>query len=159
MPQGQQFITHEFDEAIAIQEAIVAAGEQLAKSHPFPEAKELLKRGLKEDQKHLRELKQFGRKFGATGKREEIAEAMESLALETARKAGTEESEAYEATAVLINLKRKQQDSAGSIVKIARQSKNAELRDAASAMQKATKKSADGLAKSLTNFAVQIAGR
>ena len=45
-------------------------------------------------------------------KREEVAEALGSLADETAQKAGCEESEAYEAHAVLLNLKRKQQDSA-----------------------------------------------
>jgi hypothetical protein len=39
---------------------------------------------------------------------------------ETAAKASSEDSEAYEAQAVLINLKRKQQDSADAVHKMAR---------------------------------------
>ncbi|HEX5939909.1 MAG TPA: hypothetical protein VFZ12_06080, partial [Dehalococcoidia bacterium] len=63
-------------------------------------------------QRHLQELQKFGKPFGASGKREEVADALGSLADETSAKAGEEESEAYEAHAVLLNLKRKQQDSA-----------------------------------------------
>ncbi len=44
--------------------------------------------------------------FGATGKREEVAEALGSLADKTSQKAGDEKSEGYEAHAVLLNLKR-----------------------------------------------------
>ena len=36
---GEAFITHEFDESIAIHRAIVEAEEQLSKSHPAPDAK------------------------------------------------------------------------------------------------------------------------
>jgi hypothetical protein len=34
MPSGQEFVTHEFDEAIAVQKAIVSAGERLSREHP-----------------------------------------------------------------------------------------------------------------------------
>ena len=53
---GQEFITHEFDEAIAVQRAIVTAEEQLSKSHPFPAAKRSLTSSLKDDRKFLTEL-------------------------------------------------------------------------------------------------------
>jgi hypothetical protein len=86
-----------------------------------------------------------------------VAEALGSLADETAAKAGSEESEAYEAHAVLLNLKRKQQDSADAMIKIARDRKDADLRDAATKMKREIKASADGLAKSLADFAARIA--
>lgn len=76
---------------------------------------------------------------------------------ETAGSAGEAPSEAYEAQAVLINLKRKQQDSAAAVVKIARELGDTELRDAALAMGKATKASAQTLADDLAAFAVEIA--
>jgi len=157
MPSGSEFIKHEFDEAIAIQQSIVESGRALSTAHPIPEVQKQLKADLKVDEKHLTKLQKLGKPFGAEGKREEVAEGLGALADQTARKAGTEESEAYEAHAVLLNLKRKQQDSAESIVKIARTQKNAELRDAASQMKKEIKTSADGLAKSLSDFAVRIA--
>ncbi|HEX7195490.1 MAG TPA: hypothetical protein VF364_01510, partial [Candidatus Limnocylindria bacterium] len=75
----------------------------------------------------------------------------------TASKAGTEESEAYEAHAVLLNLKRKQQDSADALIKIARDRKDTDMRDTAMKMKKEIKTGADGLAKSLADFAVRIA--
>ena len=157
MPSGTEFIKHEFDEAIAIQQSIVASAKALSTSHPFAEAKKQIKADLKRDQAHLTTLEKFGRPFGASGKREEVAEALGSLADETAQKAGSEKSEAYEAHAVLLNLKRKQQDSADAMIKIARDRKETDLRDAATDMKKEIKASADQLAKSLANFAVQIA--
>lgn len=157
MPSGTEFIKHEFDEAIAIQQAIIDSGKALSTSHPVAAVKRQLKGDLKADQQHLRQLQKFGKPYGATGKREEVAEALGSLADETSRKAGSEESEAYEAHAVLLNLKRKQQDSADAVIKIARDLKEAELRDAATAMRKEIKASADALAKSLADFAVRIA--
>lgn len=157
MPAGTEFIKHEFDEAIAIQQTIVASAEKLATSHPMPDAKKLLKSALKTDKRHLQQLEKFGRPYGAEGKREEVAEALSSLAEETAEKAGSDESEAYEAHAVLLNLKRKQQDSADAIVKIARDKGEKDLRDAASTMKKEIKAGADELAKSLAEFAVRIA--
>jgi len=58
---------------------------------------------------------------------------------------------------VLLTLKRKQQDGAEGIIKIARDRKETDLRDAATRMKKEIKTSADGLAKSLADFAVRIA--
>jgi len=157
MPSGTEFIKHEFDEAIAIQQSIVESGRALTGVHPVPAVQKQLTTDLKLDEKHLAKLQKLGKPYGAEGKREEVAEALGTLADQTAQKAGTEESEAYEAHAVLLNLKRKQQDSADAIIKIARTKKNTELRDAATQMKKEIKASADGLAKSLSDFAVQIA--
>jgi di/tripeptidase len=157
MPAGTEFITHEFDEAIAIQQSIRDAGTKLSRSHPVPAVKRQLTADLKVDERHLAELQKFGKPFGAVGKREEVAEALGSLADETSRKAGSEESEAYEAHAVLLNLKRKQQDSADAMIKIARDRKDTDLRDSAMKMKKEIKASADALGKSLADFAVQIA--
>ena len=157
MPSGTEFIKHEFDEAIAIQQSIVESASQLTTSHPVAAVKQQLKRDLTADQRHLAQLQQFGKPFGAAGKREEVAEALGSLADETAAKAGSEESEAYEAHAVLLNLKRKQQDSADAMIKIARDRKDTDLREAATKMKKEIKASADALGKSLADFAVRIA--
>ena len=157
MPSGTEFITHEFDEAIAIQQSIVDAGTALSASHPVASAKRQIQAALKVDQRHLADLKKFGKPFGASGKREEVAEALGTLADETSKKAGSEESEAYEAHAVLLNLKRKQQDSADAMVKIARDRKDTDLRDAAMKMKKEIKAGADALGKSLAEFAVRIA--
>jgi di/tripeptidase len=157
MPSGTEFIKHEFDEAIAIQRSIIESGKALSGSHPVAAVKRQLAGDLKVDQQHLAQLEKFGKPYGATGKREEVAEALGSLAEETSQKAGSEESEAYEAHAVLLNLKRKQQDSADAVIKIARDRKETELRDAAMKMKKEVKASADALAKSLANFAVGIA--
>jgi len=157
MPSGKAFIKHEFDEAIAIQQSIVQAGEKLTTAHPVTEVKRQLKTDLTVDKKHLRQLEDFGRPLGATGKREDVAEALGTLADETSEKAGSDESDAYEAHAVLLNLKRKQQDSAEALIKIARNTKDTKLRDAALKMKKETKASADGLVKSLADFAVRIA--
>jgi len=157
MPSGTEFIKHEFDEAIAIQQSIIASGRVLSTSHPVAAVKQQLTADLKVDQRHLEQLQKFGKPYGATGKREEVAEALGTLADETSQKAGTEESEAYEAHAVLVNLKRKQQDSADAVIKIARDQKQPELRDAAMKMKKEIKASADTLGKSLTDFAVRIA--
>lgn len=157
MPSGTEFIKHEFDEAIAIQSAIVQVGETLAEKHPVATVRRQLKSAGKVDQRHLKELQKFGKAYGAAGKREEVAGALAELAEETSAKADAEESEAYEAHAVLLNLKRKQQDSADAVVKIARKEKNAELRDAAMKMKREIKASADELGKSLADFAVEIA--
>jgi hypothetical protein len=157
MPSGTAFIKHEFDEAIAIQQSIVDAGSVLSTSHPVAAVKRQISSDLKTDRKHLTKLTQLGKPYGAAGKREEVAKSLGDLAAETAQKAGTEESEAYEAHAVLLNLKRKQQDSADAMIKIARDRKETDLRDAATKMKKEIKSSADDLAKSLADFAVRIA--
>lgn len=157
MPTGTEFIKHEFDEAIAIQQTIVTTGEQLATKHPVTAVKRQLKSAGRIDRRHLEQLKKYGAAYGAQGKREEVAEALSSLAEQTAEKADSEESEAYEAHAVLLNLKRKQQDSADAVIKLARQEKNTDLRDAATKMKREIKSGADELAKSLADFAVEIA--
>jgi hypothetical protein len=157
MPAGTEFIKHEFDEAIAIQQSIVESGSTLSTSHPVAAVKRQIKSDLKTDREHLARLQQLGRPFGAAGKREEVAQSLGQLASETSKKAGDEESEAYEAHAVLLTLKRKQQDGADGLIKIARDRKETELRDAATKMKREIKSSADDLAKSLADFAVRIA--
>jgi hypothetical protein len=37
---GDEFVKHAFDEATAIQEGIVEAETELARSHPFPEGRD-----------------------------------------------------------------------------------------------------------------------
>jgi len=156
---GEDFITHEFDESIAIQQAIVDGATSLAKSHPRAAAKQAITTVLKEDRVFLKTLKQLGKKHAATGKAEGVALALKNLMEETAESAGEAPSEAYEAHAVLINLKRKQQDSASAMLKIARELGDDELRDAAIEFGKATKASAQLLADDLAVFAVEIATR
>jgi hypothetical protein len=157
MPSGTEFIKHEFDEAIAIQTAIVESETQLATKHPVAAVKRQLTSAGKVDQRHLDQLLKFGAPFGAKGKREEVAEALSTLSEQTAEKADSEDSEAYEAHAVLLNLKRKQQDSADAMIKIARDRKDTDLRDAATKMKREIKAGADELGKSLADFAVRIA--
>ena len=157
MPSGQDFVTHEFDEAIAVQTAIVAAGEKLSRDHPWAEARRVIQSSLQQDRSQLTQLEKYGKQFGAAGKREEVAGALASLMEQTAAKASTEDSEAYEAQAVLINLKRKQQDSADAVHKMARDMGETAMRDDALKMKRAIKVSADALAKNLSLFAVRIA--
>lgn len=155
--QGDAFIQHEFDEAIAVHEAIVEAEAVLARAHPMPEAKEALKRMRKADEQALRQLRTFGRKFGATGRAEEVAGAMQDLASTTTKSAQEAPSEAYEAHAVLLTMLRKQQDSSAALVKIAQKLGDRELKQAASEMQKATRAEAGELSKLLAQLAVRIA--
>src|SRR3712207_4724679 len=70
---GEQFVTHELDEAIAIQRAIVDAEEKLGKDHPRPQAQQLIKSNLESDRKFLQQLEKLGKTKGATGKAEEVA--------------------------------------------------------------------------------------
>lgn len=154
---GEEFITHEFDEAIAIQQAIVDGASTLSTAHARTESKRLIKTALRDDTRFLTELKRLGKKHDATGKVEGVALALKELMDETAQSAAEAPSESYEAHAVLINLKRKQQDSADAMVRIARDQKDVELRDAATEFGRATKASAQELAKDLALFAVEIA--
>lgn len=156
---GDEFIKHEFDEAIAIQSRIVEAEEQLSRSHPLPAAQQAIKSCLKEDRQFLKDLQQLGKPRGATGAVEEVAEAMGELMQETLASADEAESEAYEAHAVLLSLKRKQQDSGAAMVKIARELGDAELRDAAVAFERGQREGAKALAESLAAFAVRIAAQ
>lgn len=154
---GDEFITHEFDEAIAIQRQVVAAEQQLGKEHPFADARTAIQGCLKEDQQFLKQLEKLGKPRGATGKVEEVAEAMGQLMEETLSAAGEAESEAYEAHAVLLSLKRKQQDSGAAMLKIARELGDTELRDAALEFERGQREGAKILAESLAGFAVRIA--
>jgi hypothetical protein len=154
---GDEFITHEFDEAIAIQQAIVDGAEKLSTAHSRSESKRLIKTVLREDEKFLKELRRLGKKHDATGVVEGVALALKELMDETAQSAAEAPSESYEAHAVLINLKRKQQDSAAAMLRIAREQKDTELRDAATEFGRATKASAQELADDLAVFAVEIA--
>jgi hypothetical protein len=158
MHSGQDFVKHEFDEAIAVQQSIVRGATELARVHPMADAKRELQTAARESEQWLQRLQQAGSKFGATGEKEDVASSIEQLALTTLEKAREgEPSEVYEAQAVVINALRKQQDSAGSIVKIATSMRDRELAAEGREMQRATKKTADGLAKNLTQLAVFIA--
>jgi hypothetical protein len=157
MPVGRKFITHEFDEAIAIQRAIIEAERSLGKAHPMGKVKRRLKADLKADRRHLDQLEAFGRVFDATGKREEVAEVLATLAWVAVAKAGDAPSDAYEAHAVLLTLKRKQQDSADALIKISRELGDRELKVAITTVKRDAKRSADALSKHLAAFALQIA--
>src|SRR5215218_8820712 len=137
---GEAFIQHEFDEAIVVQRAILEAERLLAEAHPLPEAQKAIGKLMKTDEKSLQQLTQLGERFGATGKADEVAP-----------------SEAYEAHAVLLNMLRKQQDSAGAMVKIAQEMGDRDVKDAATEMQKASKAGAEELSGLLAQLAVQIA--
>ncbi len=84
-----------------------------------------------------------------------LKELMEET-LSTATEEGAD-SDFYEAHAVLVNLKRKQMDSAGGMLEIARATKDTELRDAATGFQAAQKSSSQALANELASYAVKIA--
>lgn len=154
---GEAFITHELDEAIAIQRSIVKAEKSLGRDHPSESAKELILETLKADEQFLKQLEMLGKPKGATGKSEEVATALGELATETTEKAGEAKSEAYEAHAVLLNLKRKQQDSASAMIKIASAVQDTEMRDAATKFERDTKASAQALSMELAALAVEIA--
>jgi hypothetical protein len=156
---GEEFITHEFDEAIAIQEAIVEAETTLSTKHPVSTAKTAIKDSLTDDRALLGQLRTLGKKHDATGKVEDVAGGLKELmeeTLGTATDAG-EDSDFYEAHAVLLNLKRKQMDSAGGMLAIARETKDPDLRDMASEFLRAQKASSQTLADELADYAVKIA--
>jgi hypothetical protein len=156
---GKAFIKHEFDEAIAVQQCIVEAETALADGHPLPSARTRIKATLKRDREYLKDLRSLGAPYGATGEVEDVAGGLTSLMAQTLESARTDgaESDYYEAHAVLLNLKRKQMDSAGGIVKIARDQKDSKLRDAALEFERAQKTTSKQLASELATFAVQIA--
>lgn len=154
---GDDFITHEFDEAIAIQEAIVEGASALSTKHARSESRRLIKSSVAQDEKFLRTLRKLGKEHDATGKLEGVALSLKELMDETVETAGDAPSESYEAQAVLINLKRKQQDSAAAMVKLARDVGDPAMRDAALEFGKATRTSAKELADDLAMFAVEIA--
>jgi hypothetical protein len=157
---GEEFIKHEFDEAIAIQQCIVEAEASLAKAHPVPSAKRAIKSALAADEKYLQQLKTLGREHGATGEVEDVAGGLKELMESTLQTATTEgnDSDFYEAHAVLLNLKRKQWDSAGGMLAIARDQKDTKVRDAARDFQAGQKETSTVLTKELAAYAVRIAG-
>ena len=156
---GEEFIKHEFDEAIAVQQSIVEAEEALAESHPVASAKTAIKQSMKLDQKYLKDLRTLGSRHGATGEVEDVAGGLKELMEQTLETAQTEgaDSDYYEAHAVLLNLKRKQMDSAGGMLKIARDHKDTKLRDSALAFERDQKATSKDLAAELAGYAVQIA--
>jgi hypothetical protein len=156
---GEEFIKHEFDEAIAIQQCIVEAESSLSTKHPIGTAKAALKSSLTEDKTFLQQLQTLGREHDASGEVEDVAGGLKGLmesTLETASREGAD-SDFYEAHAVLLNLKRKQIDSAGGMLAIARETKDLDLRKAASKFQRAQKASAKTLTEELAGYAVRIA--
>lgn len=158
---GDEFVTHEFDEAIAIQRVIVDAERTLSTKHPVAAARNTLGSALAEDREFLKQLTTMGKAHDATGKVEDVAGGLKTLMEETLESALTEGSDSafYEAHAVLLNLKRKQQDSAGAMRKIASDQRDAKMREAAAAFAKAQTAHAKDLAAALAGYAVQIAGR
>jgi hypothetical protein len=157
---GDEFVKHEFDEAIAIQQCIVDAESSLAKVHPVPSAKRAIKSALGADEKYLQQLRTLGATHGATGQVEDVAGGLTELmtsTLETATSDG-HDSDFYEAHAVLLNLKRKQWGSAGGMLGIARDQKDTKLRDTAKDFQAGQKVTSTALTKELAAYAVQIAG-
>jgi hypothetical protein len=157
---GEEFIKHEFDEAIAIQQCIVDAETTLSSEHPVATAKRAIKASLADDKRYLKQLQQLGQAHDATGEVEDVAGGLTELmetTLATATKEGAD-SDFYEAHAVLLNLKRKQWDSAGGMLAIARDQKDAKLRDAAKAFQAGQKETSTALTKELAAYAVRIAG-
>jgi hypothetical protein len=153
---GDAFVTHEYDESIAVQRGIVKAETALSKSHPHPRSRAAIESALKEDKAFLKQLEKLGTAHDATGEVEDVAEGIIELLDSMVEKAGDAPSEAYEAHAVLLNAKRKQQDSAGGMLAISRALKDTEGRDAAQAFAKAQKASSDELADLLAEFAVVI---
>jgi hypothetical protein len=157
---GEEFIKHELDEAIAIQECIVDAESTLATAHPRSTAKRVIKSALDADEQYLRQLRTLGKQYDATGRVEDVAGGLTELMTSTLEKATKDgsDSDFYEAHAVLLNLKRKQWDSAGGMLAIARDQKDAELRDAAKELQAAQRDSGNDLTRELASYAVEIAG-
>jgi hypothetical protein len=155
---GEAFVKHEFDEAIAIQQAIVDAETKLATAHPMRSAKAAIKESLADDRRFLAELQTLGKKHDATGKVEDVAGGLTELMEQTLTTATGDgaDSDFYEAHAVLLNLKRKQIDSAGAMVKIGRATKEPELRKAATEFARAQRTSSKTLATELAEYAAVI---
>jgi hypothetical protein len=156
---GEEFITHEFDEAIAIQRCIVDAETTLSTKHPVSSAKTAIRASLTDDKTFLRQLETLGKQHAASGEIEDVAGGLKELMEETLETATTDgaDSDYYEAHAVLLNLKRKQMDSAGGMLAIARATNDPELRTASSEFQKAQKASSQALTDELAAYAVKIA--
>ena len=163
MPAGRPFIKHEFDEAIEIQKVIVQSGQELAEAHPVPAARSALQKLGPIAEQHLETLESFGALFNAKGKKEDVVKGMESLmkkVLTKAKEKGKEEeSEAYEAHAVLLSLHRKQQDSAPAVVKIAEDRGDKKMAAAGRKMKRELDAATKELGELLADFAVRIANQ
>jgi len=163
MPAGKDFIKHEFDEAIAIQQIIIESGKELSTAHPVAAARAALKELQPTAEQQLETLQSFGALFGAKGKKEDVVKGMESLmkkVLTKAKEKGKEEeSEAYEAHAVLLSLFRKQQDSAPAMQKIAEDRDDAKMATAARKMKRELDAATKQLSELLADFAVRIANQ
>ena len=80
---GDEFVTHEFDEAIAIQRSIVEAEDALSKKHPIATAKREIENALVDDRRFLQQLENMGKPHGAMGRIEDVAEGLTELMTET----------------------------------------------------------------------------
>ena len=58
--QGREFVTHELDEAIAVQSAIVKTSRRLAEVHPDPASRRLIKGMVGPYEQNLLELERLG---------------------------------------------------------------------------------------------------
>src|SRR4026208_898570 len=95
---GQEFIKHELDEAIAIQQCIVEAEETLASRHPMRSAKTAIKSSLADDRGFLEQPAARGKPRDARGGVEDVAGGLKELmdsTLETATAEGAD-SDYYE---------------------------------------------------------------
>ncbi len=156
---GEEFITHEYDEAISIHQAIVDAEAKLAKSHPIASARDAIKTSLGDDRDWLAQLKRLGKPHGATGKREDVSKGLCELLEETVQHATEEgtQSEFYEAHAVLLTLKRKQMDSATAMRRIATATKDEALKKAATEFGRGQRSASQDLCRELAKMARGIA--
>ena len=156
---GMAFVRHEYDEAIAVQQGIVDAEAALVSSHPRPSARKALKAALREDRAALNTLRQLGKPAGATGAVEDVAGGLLEL-MEATLKSVSEtgqDSDVYEAHAVLLTLKRKQMDSASAMRRVATAVDDRQLREAAPGLARDQRASSTVLARELGAFAKALA--
>jgi hypothetical protein len=156
---GEAFLRHEFDEAIAIQAALVEATGTLIACHPDELSRSVLQAAAPHDASVLATLQQLGEQHGATGIQEEVAGSIVELLAATSSSAASAPSEAYEAHAVILSAKRKQADAAGAMRRIARDQGDVALHGIALAMEQRQKVDAAQLADALAGFAVTLASR
>lgn len=158
---GSEFVKHEYDEAIAVQQGIVTAEAELAKRHPIDRSRRAIESAMRQDREWLKKLQRLGKSHGATGEREDVADGLVSLMEETTSSATRDgaESDYYEALAVLVTLKRKQMDSAGGMRRIATATDDEELRQAAQEFGRDQRSSSQSLARELAAMAKRIAAQ
>lgn len=160
MPAGREFIKHEFDEAIEMQKNIVSSAKELAGAHPLASSRAALKELQPTVEAQLETLESFGALFDAKGKKEDVVKGMETLMkkmLSKATEKDAEDSDVYEAHAVLLGLLRKQQDSAPAVYAIAQEREDRKLAAAARKMKRELDAGTKTLQEELAKFAVHIA--